>query len=138
MQWWGYSKEHGWVVLDRSVPANASGLLGDLLFFRCRDSTTFAEKRKNWNPPLYRFAPNYIRDLPPADAAEAAAALAAVQALWPEYERQIQQEQREIVERAEAARIALEKQEKDAAREKRKQAARAATAVDEVPENTDC
>lgn len=123
MQWWGHSKEHGWVVLDRRLPTNAPGLRENLLFFRCRDSTTYIEKRKNWNPPSYSFAPNYIRDLPPALSADAAAALEAFQSLWPEFERQIQQEHRETEERAEAVRIESEKQGKAAAREKKKQAA---------------
>jgi len=123
MQWWGHSKEHGWVVLDRTLPTNAPGLKENLLFFRCRDSTTYVEKRKNWNPPLYSFAPNYIRDLPPPMSAEAAAALEGFQSLWPEYQRQIQQEHRETEERANAVRVESEKLEKAAAREKKKQAA---------------
>lgn len=123
MQWWGHSKEHGWVVLDRSLPTNAPGLKENLLFFRCRDSTTYVEKRKNWNPPSYSFAPNYIRDLPPGMSADAAAALETFQSLWPEYQRQIQQENRETEERAEAVRMESEKQEKAAAREKKKLAA---------------
>ncbi len=123
MPWWGHSKEHGWVVLDRSLPTNAPGLRENLLFFRCRDSTTYMEKRKNWNPPLYSFAPNYIRDLGPDASADAAAALKVVQSQWPEYRRQIQQEHRDTEERAEAVRMESEKQEKAAAREKKKQAA---------------
>ena len=123
MQWWGYSKEHGWVVLDRSIPSNTPGLKQNLLFFRCRDSTTFVEQRKNWNPPAYRFAPNYIRDLAPGASADAAAELEVFQSLWPEFQRQMQREQREIEERADALRIEAEKQQKEAAREKKKQAA---------------
>jgi len=112
MQWWGYSKEHGWVVMDRSVPTNTPGLQSDLLFFRCRDSTTYLEKRKNWEPPLYIYAPNYIRNLKPAASAEAAAEFESVKALWPEYQRQIQTEQREAKERAEAIRVEQERQQK--------------------------
>ena len=123
MQWWGYSKAHGWVVLDRSIPTNTPGVNENLLFFRCRDSSTFVEKRKNWNPPAYRYAPNYIRDLGPELSAEAAATLEGFQAQWPEFQRQMQQELREVEERAEAARLDLERQEKEAAKEKKKQAA---------------
>ena len=75
MQWWGYSKEHGWVVLDRRIPSNAPGLKTDLLFLRCRDAMIFGAKRESWNPPLYRFAPNYIRELAPPVSDEAAAEL---------------------------------------------------------------
>ena len=76
VQWWGYSKEHGWVVLDRTVPCNAPALGVDLLFLRCRDATIFSEKRERWIPPHYRFAPNHILDLPPADADAATVELA--------------------------------------------------------------
>jgi len=123
MQWWGHSKENGWVVLDRSLPTNAPGLREHLLFFRCRDSTMYVEKRKNWNPPSYSFAPNYIRDLPPEMSADAAAALEGFLALWPDYQKQIQQEHKETEDRAEAVRVEAEKREKEAAKEKKKQLA---------------
>jgi len=123
MQWWGHSEKHGWVVLDRSIPNNAPGLKADLLFFRCRDATTFVEARKKWDRPLYSFAPNYIRDLPPEAAAQAAAELEGFKAVWPEHQRQLHQELRETEERAEAARIESERQEKEAAKERKKQAA---------------
>ncbi|MBI4194130.1 MAG: hypothetical protein HY526_03515 [Betaproteobacteria bacterium] len=123
MQWWGYSKEHGWVVLDRSIPSNGPGLKADLLFFRCRDSATFVEKREKWNPPLYTFAPNYIRGLAHAESVEAGAEFEALKALWPEFQRQIQREQREAEERAEAVRVQEEKARKQAAGEKKKQEA---------------
>jgi hypothetical protein len=120
MEWWGYSSEHGWVVLDRSLPVNAPGLGENLLFFRCRDATTIVEPRKQWQPPTYRFAPNYLRDLAPAAAAEASAVLAGFQARWPEFQKQMQQEQHASEERSEVIRLELEAQEKIVAKEKRK------------------
>jgi hypothetical protein len=129
MVWWGYSKEHGWVVLDRSIPGNGPGLKGDLVFLRCRDSTSYAEKRASWEPPLYRFAPNYISSLKAPASEEAAAEFEAFKALWPEFQLQIQREQREIEDRAEAARREEEQQHKLAVREKKKQAAAAAAAA---------
>lgn len=128
MQWWGHSKEHGWVVLDRTLPTNAPGPKEHLLFFRCRDSLTYVEKRKNWNPPLYVFAPNYIRDLGPGASAEAAEAFEVLKSHWPEYQQQIQQEHRETEDRAEAVRLEAEKREKEASREKEK-ARRALAAI---------
>lgn len=125
MQWWGYSKEHGWVVLDRRIPSNAPGLRVDLMFLRCRDATIFAAKRENWIPPSYRFAPNYIRDLAPSLAEEAAAELEGLKLRWPEFERELQRERREEEERAEAVRLQVEKAEKQAAAERRRQAAAA-------------
>jgi hypothetical protein len=128
MEWWGYHKEHGWVVLDRSVPCNAPGIKLDLLFLRCRDATTFAVKRETWNPPLYRFAPNYIRELAPAAAVEAVAEFDDLQVRWPEFQREIQRYCQEIEERAEAVRVQEEKARKQAAAEKKKLAAVAARA----------
>ena len=124
MEWWGYSKEHGWVVLDRSIPSNGPGLKGDLLFFRCRDATTYSEKRKSWTPPAYRFAQNYIRELASPGSAEAADRLASLKALWSDGQRQEQLEHRENEERAEALRVEQaieeEKEQKKAVREKNK------------------
>ncbi len=125
MQWWGYSKEHGWVVLDRRIPSNAPGLKADLLFLRCRDAMIFGAKRESWNPPLYRFAPNYIRDLAPPASDEAAAELEGFKLRWPEFEREIQRERRETEERAQTVRDQEEKIRKQDASEKRKQAAAA-------------
>jgi len=123
MQWWGHSKEHGWVVLDRNNPLNAPGLKENLVFMRCKDSTTFVEKRKNWNPPSYRFAPNYLRDLGAEQSAEANAALLDFQSHWPDYQKQMEHEQKAIDDRAEALRLEAETLEKEAAKEKKKQAA---------------
>ena len=64
MDWWGHSEEHGWVVLDRTIPCNQPGSKGDLLFFRFRDSTTFLVARGDWNEPRYMYAPNYLRGKP--------------------------------------------------------------------------
>jgi len=125
MQWWGYSNEHGWVVLDRRIPCNVPGLKIDLLFLRCRDAKTLGVKREHWTPPAYRFAPNYIRALAPAEAEAATAELEGFKVQWPEFEREIQREWRESEERAEAARSAEETAAKQAAAEKRKNAAAA-------------
>lgn len=125
MQWWGYSKEHGWVVLDRRIPCNTPGLKVDLLFLRCRDATTFSVSRETWNAPLYTYAPNYIRDLVPPGSVEATAELEALKVRWPEFEREIQRVQREAEERAQAVLVQEEKDRKRAASEKRKLAAAA-------------
>lgn len=52
-EWWGYSQEHGWVVLDRNIEANQFGTSSQLLFVRCADWSVFKEKRKNWEKPKY-------------------------------------------------------------------------------------
>ena len=123
MQWWGYNKEHGWVVLDRRIPCNVPGIKKDLLFLRCRDSNIFDVKRESWLPPLYKFAPNYLRSLTPPALDEATAELAAYQLQWPEFERELQRECRETEEREAAIRLREEKAEKQAAADLKKQAA---------------
>jgi len=123
MSWWGYNKEHGWVVLDRRIPSNVPGLRTDLLFLRCRDARTFRAKRENWIPPAYRFAPNYVRGLAPDASAEAAAELEALKARWPEFEREIQRVCREEEEQADSVRADEEKARKAAPSEKKRKAA---------------
>ena len=125
LPWWGHSKEHGWVVLDRSVASNTPGTKRDLMFVRCRDTMIVMEKRERWIPPGYRFAPNYIRDLPPTEAHAAAADLDDLKARWPEFEGEIQRVCREAEERVEAVRVGEEKAKKEAAAERKKQAAAA-------------
>jgi hypothetical protein len=125
MQWWGHSKEHGWVVLDRRIPCNAPGIKVDLLFLRCRDATIFGAKRESWNPPAFRFAPNYLRDLAPPASDEAAAELEGFKLQWPEFERELQRECRETEEQALAIRFGEENALKPAASEKKKRAAAA-------------
>jgi hypothetical protein len=123
MEWWGYHKEHGWVVLDRDVPCNAPGIKLDLLFLRCSDATIFDAKRETWTPPLFRFAPNYLSQLSAAAAVEAGAEFDDLQARWPEFQLEIQRHCREVEARAEANRIREESERKQAAAAKRKQAA---------------
>jgi len=92
MEWWGHSKTHGWVVLDRSLPGNMPGTGKNLLFLRCRDSATYVEERKNWDIPQYRFAPNYIASLGAIESVKAVAELEALKSRWPEFERLIRAE----------------------------------------------
>jgi hypothetical protein len=128
-QWWGHSKEHGWVVLDRTISSNEPGHKDNLMFFRCRDSTTYIEKRKNWNPPSYNFAPNYIKGLTPEMAAEATAAFEDVQSHWPEYQAQMQKELQAVEDRANAERDEAEKEAKAAAKEIAKEKKKIAAAA---------
>lgn len=51
--WWGWHKELGWVVLDRTLP--------ELTFYRCDNWETFSDKKDNWRPPMYVYAGNYLR-----------------------------------------------------------------------------
>jgi hypothetical protein len=121
MDWWGYSKEHGWVALDRSTIEPSTGPNQLLEFYRFRDDTTFLEPRKNWNPPLYSYAPNYLRDLSPEEAPGAQGALAEAQARWPEVKRQLQQQREQVAAEAAAERAAAIAAEKKATRERKKQ-----------------
>ena len=120
MQWWGYNREHGWVLLDRTVPANRPGIKGDLLFFRCRDSTTYTTKRANWNPPLYMFAGNYINDLEADVSAGATEELDRLKARWPEFHEEIGRQVRETEAQAEAERVRIEESRLKAAADLKK------------------
>lgn len=128
-QWWGHSKEHGWVVLDRNLPANTPGLKENLVFFRCRDLVTYVEKRKSWVPPNYNFAPNYIRDLAPELSSGAAEEFAALKLRWPEFEAQIHKEQQDADDKTAVAVLEAEKARKEEVKEKKKAAKLAQTAT---------
>lgn len=98
-QWWGHSKEHGWVVLDRELACNNPGERSELLFFRCRDSKVYFVRRELWRLPSYQFAPNFVlaHNGPAAD--EARAQLAELMDRWPEFSTEIRRQQREIEDR---------------------------------------
>ncbi len=91
-QWWGYNKEHGWVVLDRSLTINKPGLKEQLFFLRCKDMTTFTVKRDTWKPPLYMYAPNYLRSLGAELAADMRVTVDGLKARWPEMQLEIQRQ----------------------------------------------
>jgi hypothetical protein len=120
-QWWGFSKEHGWVIMDRDIPCNLPGLRGELMFYRCRDSSIFFVKRELWMLPAYQYAPNYVRAQTGEAATEAAADLDALMARWPEFQLDIQRQHRAIVEREEAERREVEKRQKKESAELKKQ-----------------
>ncbi|MCX7109763.1 MAG: hypothetical protein WCI11_01730 [Candidatus Methylumidiphilus sp.] len=84
--WWGYSKVHGWVVLDRTLPSNKSGLVADFFFCRCSDCSTFVDKRSKWVAPHYVYASIYISSLGSPDSDAAAADYQQFKARWPEFQ----------------------------------------------------
>ncbi len=122
-EWWGYSKGHGWVVLDRAVQCNAPGLKVALQFVRARDSSTYIEEREKWVPPEYRFAPNYLSGLKGDDVDQAKAELASFKSEWPQIQGRILRDSQETAERNEALRLEAEKKLKAETRKTKKQAA---------------
>ncbi len=134
-QWWGFSKEHGWVVLDREIPCNVPGSRIGLLFLRCRDEKMFSLKWELWKLPAYQLAPNYVSTLKGEAAAEALAEYQALQARWPELQRSLRRQYQEIEDEEEAKRREEEKREKEAAASERKQRA-AARALASVPDDS--
>ena len=121
MEWWGYNSVEGWVVLDRSIPCNRPAIKDDLLFHRCSDWTTFSDGRERWNPPLYRFAPNYLKGLKGEEATQAAAEFETYKARWPEVKAKFKREQEEAAEREKTERAEEERKRKRAERELKKQ-----------------
>lgn len=87
--WWGYSKQHGWVVLNRSLPFNQSGA-GELIFFSWRDETNVKIERNTWNEQFIIHAPKYIA-LFPSSAEE----LESLKARWPEIKEKTTREAKE-------------------------------------------
>jgi len=85
MEWWGYSRTHGWVVLDREVACNSPDKLSDLLFIRCSDAETYFEPRNRWDRPEYNLDSIYIASLPPKRRESAAHTLAEFKKRWPEF-----------------------------------------------------
>jgi hypothetical protein len=120
-EWWGYNSIEGWVVLDRSIPCNRPAIKDDLLFYRCSDWTSFTDLREKWNPPLYRFAPNYLKGLKGEEAEQSAAELEAHKAQWPEVQARFRREQQEAEAREKAEHAAAERERKRAERELKKQ-----------------
>lgn len=104
MDWWGYSSEHGWVVLDRNIPCNGSGIKDDLLFFRWRDLSLFRAARDDWKPPLYVFAPNYLLGKPEATTHE----LKSLKNRWPDVKAEMLCQVQKFVE--EQKKAVLEKE----------------------------
>ena len=62
MEWWGFSLEHGWVFLDRSIPCNQPNSYAKLIFINCNTGEPFFEERKKWNRPDYIFEKRYIEE----------------------------------------------------------------------------
>ena len=122
-QWWGFSAEHGWVIMDRDIPGNAPGMRCDLLFFRCRDGKVFFLKREQWRRPAYQYAPNYVSAQPRSMTADAGVELEALMERWPEFQLDIRRQHKEIADEREAESRAEAKRAKSKAEETKKQRA---------------
>lgn len=119
-QWWGYSGEHGWVILDRELPCNSPGLNPDLLFFRCRDRQTFVLKREMWRLPAYQFGVNYVKSLVGAASQKALEEFEEMKRLWPEFQAEIIRQYRATVDVQEEAEAREKAQKKALAAQERK------------------
>lgn len=109
--WWGYSKDHGWVIIDRTLPPNKSGRSQDFLFFRCRDSVTFLDKRSRWFAPRYIYASTYINSLTHPESEEAALEYGKLKSRWSEFEAEIRRQYEALEndrQQAEQERVRLE------------------------------
>jgi hypothetical protein len=136
-EWWGYSKEHGWVMLDREIPCNTPGIRADLMFYRCRDGKIFFLKWELWKLPAYQFAPNYVNGLTGAAAEEARSEYEALLSNADEHRLELKRQYQAILDEEGAARQAEALQLKEAASKARKlrtAAARAQTAAVDADE----
>jgi len=73
--WVGYSKVHGWVVLDRARNRDQSKSIGaGMLLFKKYNvwlGGEYLESKNNWEPPQYIYGPNYINQLSGQNAIQA-------------------------------------------------------------------
>jgi hypothetical protein len=134
-QWWGFSKEHGWVVLDRELPCNTPGMRGDLMFFRCRDEKILLVKRELWKLPAFQFAPNHLRTLSEAKATEARAEYEDLQRRWPELHRSLVRQHQELEDAKDPASREATKRQRETAATAKKQRATTAVALTLVPDD---
>ena len=75
--WWAFSKVHGWVVLDKTVPENRNSCFPEeFTFLRCRDWKSYQQGEQPWN---YTEARRYLAGLNPEEAAWAEQELVAAQ-----------------------------------------------------------
>ncbi|MCS6924492.1 MAG: hypothetical protein NZ578_01195 [Candidatus Binatia bacterium] len=71
--WWGYHRQHGWVVFDRSWPGNKYGRDGMIALVQCADWRVFEDSYRAWQEAIlgqssdYQYAPEYIERLPTYD-----------------------------------------------------------------------
>ena len=77
-EWWGFSSEHGWVVLDRKIATNRPGKTGKLVFLRCSDWVRYEDEREKWDRPYYTFSERYLESLNEKDAIVARELLASL------------------------------------------------------------
>jgi hypothetical protein len=68
-KWWGYSKEHGWIVLYWKAPSNRKKLVR--IFVRCCDWETISVGIKDWGQPNFLYAPAYLRSIQDQSRGEA-------------------------------------------------------------------
>lgn len=62
--WWGFSEQHGWVVLNRNWPLNRHGeFKGKLTFVRCSDWSLIEVEARLWRGPEWTFAPRRLEAL---------------------------------------------------------------------------
>ena len=61
-EWWGFSQEHEWVVLDRADPRNIPGA-PVVHFLRCSDSAEIAIPRDEWERPRTTSAMRYLESI---------------------------------------------------------------------------
>jgi HIRAN domain len=83
--WWGYSQEHGWVVIDWTASKNAyeGGVVKRVRGYRCRDWQPITIERSFWQPPHCVYYKNYLASLTGQRKTEAESLLSLNQAEFP-------------------------------------------------------
>lgn len=117
-EWWGYSQNYGWVVLDRSNPANqlAKSAYHPLTFVRCDDWSEFTELKIKWEAPHFLYAPLYIRRLRGSSVRDAKYHLQALKDEWPQQKHRLKHQRLDIIRRKTLEAAHACKQQEEAAR----------------------
>lgn len=87
--WWGYSKIHGFIVLDRSVTINKPGFPGDRIFIRCKDTEFIKIDLSDLKPPNFIHAPNFFKTLHASEKKDFEIEFTSYINRWDEYKAKI-------------------------------------------------
>lgn len=104
-EWWGFSSEHGWVVLDRKIATNRPGKNEKLVFLRCSDWVRYEDEREKWDRPYYIFSERHLEALNEKDAIVAREVLTSLKEEYQKkkeefYSSVVQERHREFLENA--------------------------------------
>ena len=98
-EWWGYSQEYGWVVLDRNLYSNRKQTINSpkdkVVILKCSNWSSYEELNETWkkqNSP-YIWAPNYLNKFKGVDLQRAEAEVSNLLQYYLEHKAEIGEKQ---------------------------------------------